>query len=58
MIAIAIIFMFRLNFSVILDGAEVVLSGLFAGVVAGMVTLGKNETCKSLEKLTSDYGDP
>ena len=50
--------MFRLNFSVILDGAEVVLTGLFAGVVAVMVTLGKNETCKSLEKLTSDYDYP
>lgn len=55
---IAIIFMFRVNFSVILDGAEVVLSGLFAGFIAVLVTLGKNETCKSVEKFMYDYGFP
>ena len=51
-------FMFRLNFSVILDGVEVALTGLFAGVVAVMVTLGKNKTCKSVEQFSSDYGFP
>ena len=51
-------FCFRLNFSVILDTVEVVVTGLFAGVVAVIVTLGKNETCKSLEEMQVDYKDP
>ena len=32
------------------------LTGLFAGVLAVIITLGKNETCKSVEQLTADYG--
>ena len=50
--------MFRINFLVILDGIEVVLTGLFAGVLAVIITLGKNKTCKSLEQFTTDYGFP
>ena len=46
--------MSRINFLVILDTIEVVLTGLFAGVVAVIITLGKNETCKSIEKATAD----
>ena len=46
--------MFRINFLVILDMIEVVVTGLFAGVVAVIITLGKNETCKSVEKFTTD----
>ena len=49
---------FRINILVVLDGLEVIVTGLFAGVLAVMVTLGKNETCKSLEKFSSDYGFP
>ena len=48
--------MFRLNSLVLLDGIEVVLTGLFAGVLAVIITLGKNETCKSVEQLTIDVG--
>ena len=47
-----IIMFFRINFLVLLDGIEVVASGLFAGVLAVIITLGKNETCKSVEQLT------
>ena len=50
--------MFRINGFVILDGLEVVLTGAFATVLAVMVTLGKNETCESVEKLTADSGFP
>ena len=50
--------LFRVNFSVILDTVEVVVTGLFACVVAVIVTLGKNETCKSLEEIQVDYKDP
>ena len=39
----------RDNLLGILDGVEVLATGLFAGVLAVLVTLGKNETCKTLE---------
>ena len=39
----------RDNLLGILDGVEVLVTGLFAGVLAVLVTLGKNETCKTLE---------
>ena len=36
---------------VVLDAVEVITTGLFAGVVAVIVTLGKNKTCKTLEEV-------
>ena len=49
------IYTFRINFLIILDVMEVALTGLFAGVLAVIITLGKNETCKSLERYSADY---
>jgi len=48
-------YIFRINFLIILDGIEVALTGLFAGVLAVIITLGKNETCKSFERYSADY---
>ena len=39
----------RENLLGIVDVVEVVTTGLFAGAIAVIVTLGKNETCKTLE---------
>ena len=49
-------YVYRINFLVLLDAVEVVLTGLFAGVLAVIITLGKNETCKSAEKYSAYYG--
>ena len=46
---------YRVNLLVLLDVIEVVLTGLFAGVLAVIITLGKNETCKSVESYSADY---
>ena len=46
--------MFRVKFLIILDGIEALVTGLFAGVLAVIITLGKNETCKSLEEFSDD----
>ena len=48
----------RNNVLFLLDAVEVLLTGLFAGVLAVIVTLGKNETCKSLEDATAHFGYP
>ena len=53
-----LMFIYRINLLVLLDAIEVVLTGLFAGVLAVIITLGKNKTCKSIEKFTSDVGFP
>ena len=53
---ISCINVFRINFLVLLDAIEVVLTGLFAGVLAVIITLGKNETCKSIEQGLADNG--
>ena len=50
--------MFRVNGFVILDGLEVLLTGACAIALAVMITLGKNETCESIEKATADGGYP
>ena len=48
----------RNNFLFLLDAVEVILTGLFAGVLAVIVTLGKNETCKTIEDATAHFGNP
>ena len=50
--------MFRINGLVMLDGMAVVVTGSFAVALAVMITLGKNETCESVEKATADAGHP
>ena len=49
--------MFRINRFVILDGIEVLVTGLSAVALAVMITLGKNESCESIEKGTADAGN-
>jgi len=41
----------------IIDGVEIGLSLLFAAILAVIVTLGKKETCDSLESLYDDFGE-
>ena len=53
-----IILLFRADFLAIMDGVEITVTGLFAGFLAVMITLGKNETCESIEKLTASFGIP
>ena len=36
----------------IVDSVEVLATGLFAGVLAVIVTLGKNQTCSTLEDVS------
>lgn len=50
--------MLRINFLVILDAVEVIVTGLFAVVLAVIITLGKNETCDSIERATADNDQP
>jgi len=47
---------FRSGFLAIIDGVEIGLSGLFALVIAIIVTVGKKETCDSLEDLLKQFG--
>ena len=48
------IYIYRINVLVILDVMEVAVTGLFAAVLAVIITLGKNETCKSMEEITQN----
>ena len=45
---------YRSGFLAVVDGVEIALTGLFAAVLAVIVTLGKNETCDSFEKFYKD----